>query len=500
MRPLSRVLLLGICLLLARNGLSREEAEGTLSGLRQKIAAHVGQEKFRAAAWGIKIVALNSGAVLFETNAYKLLKPASNAKLFTGALALDALGPDRRIRTSLHAASPPDAQGVLRGGLLIRGRGDPSFSARFENGAYSKILARVVAAARQAGIRKIEGGLIGDDTFFSGPRYGSNWTWDDLQYYYGAEISALSVQDNVIDLTFKPASVAGQPCSFEVRPETDFVRFINQTRTADAKGRASIAVRRPLGENTARLTGALPLGREAWTDAVTVSNPALWFVHLLRGALEREGISVAGELRARSWPEPEDRSKSWRELAAIESPPVSELVANMMKPSQNLYAQLLLLQAGAKDGSAAGGEETSEERGLKALNQFVLRAGLPAGTVLLEEGSGLSRGCLVTPESIVGLLRFMARHRHAEAFRASLAEPGVEGTLRARLRELKGNLRAKTGSLNYVSTLSGYMASGAGEPLAFAILLNAYTGPGSGRDEVDAIPSLLAQLKERVQQ
>ena len=134
------------------------------------------------------------------------------------------------------------------------------------------------------------------------------------------------------------------------------------------------------------------------------------------------------------------------------------------------------------------------------MRAFLSRAGVAPGEALLDEGSGLSRSCLVTPRATVQLLQFMHGHPHAAVYKASLPEAGVDGTLRSRLKELRGNLRAKTGTLRYVNSLSGYMTSAAGEPLAFCIMLNAYqnTGSVSSRAEIDIIPRLLARLGEKV--
>ena len=162
----------------------------TLAELQTRINDHVGQPRFASALWGVKIVSLDSGKALFEHNAGKLLKPASNAKLFSGALALDRLGPDYRIETSFYAVARPDSDGTLHGNLIAYGRGDPCLAARFNNGDYGKSLEAIVAAAVTTGVKRIEGDLIGDESYFRGPPYGSSWTWDGLQNYYGAEVSA----------------------------------------------------------------------------------------------------------------------------------------------------------------------------------------------------------------------------------------------------------------------------------------------------------------------
>ena len=446
--------------------------------------------------WGIKIVSLDSGATLFETNAQKLFKPASNAKVFTGALALDVLGPDFRIRTSLLSHSPPDASGKLTGDLAIFGRGDPTFAARFQDDAYTNLLRRVIEAVRDAGIKRIEGDLIGDNTFFTGSPFGSSWTWDDLQYYYGAEVSALSYQDNVIDLFLKPAAV-GAPCGISLKPETTYLELINRTRTTETNIRPSITITRAPGERRAYINGTLPRNHGLWVDAVTVPKPSLWFITALRDALEREGIRISGELRTRSWPEHSKTDlSSYQELAFTESAPLAEIVAKMLKPSQNLYAQLVLLQVGAQSKLRMS---STEDAGVAELRTFTKRAGINPDEVLLDEGSGLSRSALVTPDSLAKLHQYMSRHAHGEIYREALPGPG-EGTLRTRFKDLAAsNLRAKTGTIRYVNTLSGYIDTKAQERLAFAIMLNGYDNntTTSSRDELDIIVRDLARLTQK---
>jgi len=497
----------------------------TLSAFQSRISAFLAQPRFSAAAWGVKVVSLQSGRTLFEHNAQKLMKPASNAKLYTGALALERLGSEFRIKTSLYAAARPDSAGTLKTDLIVYGRGDPSFAARFNNGDYEKSLQPLIEALAKAGVKRVEGDLIGDATYFRGPPYGSGWTWDDLQYYYGAEASALTLEDNVLDLIFKPGQGVGDPCEIAVKPDTRFVTFINRTQTVAKGGRRALEIHRPLGGNVVYVTGQMPREASPQADAVAVHDPALFFVVQLKEALARHGMTVTGTARAVSGTNSAvDRrdSSDLIELAVVESRPLQELLTKMMKPSQNLYAQLLLLQAGAAAGLEKRGasesprlagsqanqssdatartnlyQRTSEELGVAELRQFLKEAGIPQHEAQLEEGSGLSRSCLLTPNATVQLLKFMSRHRHAEIFRESLPVAGVDGTLRNRMKKTKaeGNLRAKTGHIRYVDTLSGYVTTAGGEPLAFSIMLNNYFNPnGSGREEVDALAVILTEL------
>jgi len=149
-----------------------QDAE-TLGSLRERIAAHLAQPRFASAVWGVKIVSLESGKTIFEQNPQKYFNPASNAKLYTAALALERLGPNHRIKTSIYSTSRPEASGTLRGDLVVYGRGDPTMAARLNGGDYFKGLDPLVSQLVNAGVRRIEGDLIGDESYFTGPPFGS---------------------------------------------------------------------------------------------------------------------------------------------------------------------------------------------------------------------------------------------------------------------------------------------------------------------------------------
>jgi len=361
--------------------------------------------------------------------------------------------------------------------------------------------------------------LIGDESYFSTPPFGAGWEWDDLQEYYGAEVSALTLNDNALDLFVKPADRAGLPCRITTGPATNWVTIINRTETAAKGADGRIVVYRPVGENIVYVSGRLPLGGRDYRGSVAVHNPAGLFVTLFKEALARRGIAVTGRVRTMDWKyrevTPVDRTKLI-ELGFVESPPLRDILRETLKPSQNLYAQLLLLQVGANrvpgageqtpdaavasaGGSATANHQTSnaagasaqtsasgpatsdahlttEEMGVEALNDFLAAVGVKRGDVLIEEGSGLSRRDIITPNATVALLAYMHRHRFADDYRNGLPVAGVDGTLQNRMKgtPAAGNARAKTGSLRYVYALSGYVTTAAGERLAFSIMLNNY--------------------------
>jgi D-alanyl-D-alanine carboxypeptidase/D-alanyl-D-alanine-endopeptidase (penicillin-binding protein 4) len=477
----------------------------TLAELQQRLADEVAQPRFSNAFWGIKVVSLDTGKTLFEHEANKLFSPASNCKLYTVALALDRLGPDYRIRTSLYANAKPDASGSLEGNLIVYGRGDPTINARLHGGAVLKALEPLVAALTNAGVKRITGDLVGDESFFRGAPYGSGWGWGDLDNYYGAEISALTIDDNTVAASCKPGASVGAPCQVTLAPATSSLVINNHTRTAPKGSPRTIRIHRPFDEDTVYVTGQLPLDDTGTSDDVTVRHPAEIFVECLKRALTARGVDVRGKLRVvRDVDRPAGPLDCDKlvELGSMDSLPMRDLAREVEKPSQNLYADLLLAQVGEKVRPPQNATETSEELGAREMSKFLAEAGLSRGSYALEEGSGLSRDNLASPDATVTLLQYMSRHKSAQVYLDALPIAGVDGTLRNRMKNTPamGNLRAKTGTLRWANSLSGYVSTAAGEHLAFSLMLNRYHPAGqahSSREDLDAIAIQLASFTGR---
>lgn len=470
------------------------QADPTLSADLLRL---LGQPPFAHAAWGIKVISLPNGQPLFETNSHLLLKPASNAKLFTGAMVLDQFSSQHRIVTSVYATGLPDPQGRVRGDLLIYGRGDPSFAARFHEGDPEKSLQRLLQAIDKSGIRFIEGRLLGDESYFFGPPFGSSWTWSDLGYYYGAEVSALTSDDNVIDLTLLPGLALGEPGRIQASPPAYGLTLLNRTRTVPPTWPAWEEVTRLPGQDVVQVTGELPLGEGQRLDAITVPRPGMWFMRRLSLALEAQGLAIQGNVGLiEGNPEEPGVEGGLRELARTQSPPMGELVRHMMKPSQNLHAHLLWLQAGATLPVPPSSPRplSTAQAGRQAMTAFLIRMDMDPDQVQLNEGSGLSRDALVTPAAIVDLLIKMRTHPEAAAFHEALPIAGMDGTLRRRLtsEDTRGMVHAKTGTLRHVLCLSGYVEPPEGRTLVFSIMLNQFAGdPAEGREAIDAMVTRL---------
>ena len=463
--------------------------------LPAKLEALVTQPRFAGAFWGVKVVSLDSGRTLFEHGPDRRMSPASNSKLYAGALALDRLGGDYRISTPLRATAKLDRAGVLAGDLVIAGRGDPGWNHRPGKKDFWTSFEPFVAALRRAGVKRITGDIVADATWLRLPPQGASWTADDMDFEYGAEVSAVTLADNYIDLRVTPATAAGQPCSVEVLQPLSGLIFNNRTTTGPAGSQRTIRVQRLPGENTVHLFGSLPLGGKEELTEAPVPNPAAWFARVLREALGKAGIPVEGRARSLRWPDAPAAADVL--LGEITSAPLRELVASFMLPSQNLETDLIFAHLGEQQRKApTPAWVRSDELAVTALDEFLAQHGVPAGAVLFDEGSGLSRNNLATAAATVQLLTVMARHREAAAFLAALPTAGVSGSLEKRMRgtPAEGKVHAKTGTLRYAASLSGYVTTAAGEKLVFSAMLNRYPVPAQAKagDPLDELAVLLA--------
>ena len=491
-------------------------APKTLSELQARIEEVMQRPELSPGIFAVKVASLDTGRTLFEEDADKLLRPASNMKIYTVAAALDRLTPDYRFITSVYAAEKPDKNGTTKGDLIIYGRGDPSIAARFNNGDYFKGINDLADRIVAAGVKRVKGDLVGDESYFNGAPLGSGWEWEDLQWWYGAEVSALTINDNSLDLSVKPGAKVGAPCLITTGPPAPYVSISNRTTTSPAGTKSELSVYRGPGANVLEIGGSLPLGDNGYTGGVAVPDPALVFVSMLRDALAQRGVKIDGRSRtvdARSgssivadpWPAlvqltDAPRQPSPAEIATLQSPPLSVIAAQTLKPSQNLYTELILRTLGKVAGTNP--KQSNEQAGLDVVRSFLRQAGVNADEIVLDDGSGLSRNDMVMASASLQLLTYMSRHRYADVFRDALPIAGVDGTLRNRMKgtSAAGNVRAKTGTLSSVASLSGYVTTAAGEHLVFSMMLNNYADAGAvRRDSIDAIAVLLASFAGRSQ-
>lgn len=491
-------------------------APRTVEELQARIDDLARNPALGASRLAAKVVSLDTNRVLYEADAEKWMQPASNLKIYTVAAALDHFGPDYRFATSVYAPARPDLAGSVRGDLVVYGRGDPTFATRFNSAAaaatstggsasavspeaeYYQAIDELAARVVASGLRRVEGDIVGDESYFAGGPLAPGWEWDDLQWWYGAEVSALTINDNSVDLSVRPGARAGDPCRITLGPSTPLVTVVDRTRTTPAGTRRALTVNRPLTQNVVEVSGTMPVDDRGYTGSVAVSRPAMLFTAMLRASLERQGVVITGRTRtvdAKGREAAPLQVSTLVELAVRQSPPLSLIAAQTMKPSQNLYTELLLRALGKAAGTDP--KKTSDEAGVEAVKAFLGRAGVDPGRVVMLDGSGLSRANLVTADSTVRLLTYMNRHRHGAAFRDSMPVAGVDGTLRNRMRNTPaaGNVRAKTGTLGTSTTLSGYVLSAGGERLVFSLMVNNPPRDADARALfTDAVAVLLASF------
>ncbi len=455
-------------------------------GLTARIRERLTSPAARRAVWGFQIVEIDSGSVVFEHNSETLFVPASNVKLYATALALDRLGPDHRFKTRVVGEAPL-IDGVLGGSLRLIGGGDPNLSARvipydpkieFRDDRLEPIreLARQVA---EAGVTSIQGDVIGDDRRYVWDPYPPGWSLDDVNWDYGAPVSALSVNDNRLEILVRPGG-PNAAARLRIKPDIPYYKIENRTRTRTTRRVAKrLEMRLRPGQRLLEMWGEISIRSGGREMNPAIDDPALFAAMALKAELEALGIAVEGEARAEHAepyevpslkdglrePEPEYPVT----LAVILSPTLGDALAIVNKASQNLHAEILMREAGYQRRGVG-----SVEAGIEEMRDYLEEIGLSPWEFFLRDGSGLARKNLVSPEATVKLLRAVSASPHRDVYLDSLPVGGEDGTLDWRFSRspAKGRIRAKTGSLSHVTALSGYATRIDGTELAFSAYVN----------------------------
>jgi D-alanyl-D-alanine carboxypeptidase/D-alanyl-D-alanine-endopeptidase (penicillin-binding protein 4) len=462
-------------------------AQAGPASLRHDLDAVLDRPALAPAFWGVQVRSLKTGKTLYARNASKAFRPASTLKLVTTAVALDNFGPEARLRTTVEAVGRVDGTGRIVGDLFLVGRGDPTLGGgRYGDGRPLRPFEEMADALRAAGVKRIEGRIVGHEGLFAGDRRGNDWGWEDLVWSYGAEVSSLSFNDNSVGLKLSPGEQPTDPAALDLVPPSGYYRVVSTVTTGPPGSKTDLRLTRDSGSNLIHLSGAIAIGEEPWEGWAAVEDPARFAATVLAEVLEARGIRVTRGVATSSEPLP----AGLRELASHESPPMAELIRGVNKESRNLHAEVLLRLLGARltgEGSVASGHI--------AVGEFLRRQGVSTEGWGMEDGSGLSRSNVVTPAGLVDLLVAMDRHPHAAAFRASLPVAGADGTLKTRMKgtPAEGRLLAKTGTLALVNGLAGYVTTARGERVAFAALANGQLKPSDTLAALDALGILLAR-------
>jgi serine-type D-Ala-D-Ala carboxypeptidase/endopeptidase (penicillin-binding protein 4) len=447
---------------------ARPEGGATVRQLQRALDSIADAPQFRNGHWGILVVGAR-GDTLYSRNAGKLFMPASNQKILTTATALAQLGPEFRYRTAIVAGGPLMGDTLVDGDLIVMGRGDPSVSARFHGDAMRPL--RAVADSLHArGIRTIRGTVRAGGNAFPGATLGYGWSWEDLESGYSAAVDELLLDEGVSTVVVHGGATPGAGARVTTRPArtAPAVRADVQT-VSRAPGDTASPTRIRVVKDTVGggvvVTGVVAVG-DSTSVVVTHRDPSAMFTAALHEALVDRGIVVLGHQR----PAAAGRDT----LAVIVSPPMSEILVGLMKPSQNQVAEMVYRTLGLERGARGTAAE-----GQRIMERQLLEWGAPESGFVVRDGSGLSRYNYVSPETILRTLSAMRSHQHSVAFLATMPVAGVDGTLRNRMRgtPAEGNLRAKTGSVAQARSLSGYVTSAGGETLTFSFLANNWSVP-----------------------
>jgi serine-type D-Ala-D-Ala carboxypeptidase/endopeptidase (penicillin-binding protein 4) len=452
-------------------------AEPVPKELDAALRAIVDGSPLAGARAGILVADVATGKVVYAKDADVLLNPASNVKLFTSAAALARLGPEYRFSTEF-LVEPGPAPGLAPRTLYVRGKGDPSI--------VTERLWGITGDLQHLGLDRI-GDLVVDDSWFDAQRVGPGYDQEGGDKAYLAPTGALSLNFNTVAVHVGPGERKGAKGRVALEPACDHLEVENRTTTVAANGRRRVTVTSSWAGGRQRIVveGRLPLGSRPHAMWRRIDEPALYFGSALKRLLELRGVKV-GKVRAGATPE------GARLVYVSESEALAEIVRKLNKTSNNFTAEQLVKALGAEAKGAPG----SWPKGIAAIEDFLADAGIPRGAYVMKNGSGLNDTNRFSARQVVTLLRHVyGRFPLAAEYLASLPVAGRDGTIRWRMEgtEAQGRLRAKTGTLENVTSLSGYVETAAHQTLAFSVLVNDYPGrAGAVVRTVDAVGSALA--------
>ncbi|MBA3894173.1 MAG: D-alanyl-D-alanine carboxypeptidase/D-alanyl-D-alanine-endopeptidase [Gemmatimonadales bacterium] len=468
--------------------------------LAKRLDTRLDTPPFDRSLWGVSVVD-HGGKLLYGRNQHRLFTPASNAKLVVTAVAAALLPPDFTVRTSLYAAGPV-VGGVLRGDLVLYGRGDPTFSRRCyatdsllpkacDRDPFAR-LRLLTDTLKARGIRQVAGDLVGDGSYFEPASLHPGWELFDLSWWYAAPVAALAFNDNSLDFVWQPGAAVGAPALISMWPDLGDVAFENRTVTVPAGGETDIGDRFFRQPGTAQVwaEGTVALDRPARTESFAVADPNLFAARALRQALADAGIAVTGTTRSTTDSAAYAGARARAPLAETTSRPLRDWIFPILNTSQNLFAEMLVKQLGKRFGGGGSWRE-----GLAVERRFLIDSvRIDSTEFLLSDGSGLSSANLMSPHAFTRLLRYIRAHPRFSTFAPGLPRSGGTGNLRTRFAgtPVAGRVHAKTGSIAGVNTLAGYIERPGSPPLTFSIELNHHAQPS--RAVLAAIDSVVVEI------
>jgi D-alanyl-D-alanine carboxypeptidase/D-alanyl-D-alanine-endopeptidase (penicillin-binding protein 4) len=445
----------------------------TVSELNQQLDDIFNDNSFRNANWGVVIQSLENSEYFYKRNEDKFFIPASNLKLFTAAAGLLILGSDYKFSTNLFLNGYQSSSTVY-GDLIIQGRGDPTISGRSYNNDINYVFDTWIDSLLEMGIRNIKGNIVGDDNLFEDTGLGAGWSWDYETDWYAAQSNALSYNDNCVDITIK-YDKNHDSVLVEYKPALRNIVILNQVKVAAGTEKTEIDVIRERGTNVVTVSGKFRRDSDSILTYSTVQNPTQFMMLALKNRLEKRGIRVNGYAIDIDDYERAIKIEDLDLLFTGYSEPLNEIIKVINKGSQNFFAEQLLKTIGLEKIGYG-----SVENGITAIKEVFSDIGLNPENIVMVDGSGLSPLNMVTPRQIIDLLKYMYSNKKVFIdYFNSLPIAGVDGTLGKRMKNTTAdnNVRAKTGFISHVRSLSGYALTGDKEPIAFTMIVNNFSVP-----------------------
>ncbi|WP_017294176.1 D-alanyl-D-alanine carboxypeptidase/D-alanyl-D-alanine endopeptidase [Geminocystis herdmanii] len=464
----------------AQESVNIKEKKICASNLNQEIESIINQPSRQKETWGVVIENLKDNQVLYQVNENKFFIPASNIKLLTTASILWKLGADFSINTPVYIVRESTNTNVSQNSidsLIIEGKGDPTFSQQQLNIIAEKL--------KEEGIKEVNN-LVLMDGYLSQPTTNYTWEFEDIYFYFAVPVNSLILNNNTVNFTLNHGNINQQPSlqwSDELAGKQ--IRVENNVYTRDENTEFNITILPLLAHSSLRMTGDFPLNKQSNTWRLAIPNPAQYFQESLIKTLNNYDIKVKNS-QIINYGEKLDKNKQF--LLEIDSPPLSELIKTTNQDSNNLYAEVLLKYLA--DSSASEWEN---------LAKITKELGISEDNYKIKDGSGLSRHNLITPVSLVTILKVMNNSQYKEIFYNSLAVAGENGTLKNRFvnTNIANNLSGKTGTLTGVASLSGYLKTPHYDNLAFTIIVNqSIANSTTLRNSIDQIVLLLGQVEK----
>jgi len=451
--------------------------DNTTNKVKYKILEILNSPDLKQTKTGIKVVSLKTGQIIFDQDSEKLFVPASNLKLITALTALKILKPEYKFKTEIFTDKIKDDTTINN--LYLKGSGDPSLN-------FSDL--NKVALQLEQKIKKIDGNIIADKSYFDNIEYGKGWMWDEGIEDYNAPISAINLNRNCIDIYINAGNNLKDKVNTYIYPPTKYARTIINAGTTN---KDDITIERKTEQNTDYflINGELDINSKNQKFSCTVSRPAIYTLTVFKELLEKYGIQVAGNLKKGILP------KDTLSIAFHESAPLTSIIGFFLKESDNLTGECLLKSIGAFIKHSPG----TSDKGVDVVQSLLKEIGIENNIYRIVDGSGLSRYNLISPSLLIKVLEYAYKDFTIyPEFISALPLSGVDGTLKKRM---KGNrterkVRAKTGTMSGVSCVSGYLSTQNNELLAVSIMMNGYIG--SSKPFTNAQDEILNILEENL--